>query len=94
MSLPNCHLCGGEYEKRRVRFILEAPGPAIFENVPAEVCRRCGDRVFGDDALERMDKIRDPYGGQTPETFRRVPVYDFEAAPSRTGGGSRTSGTA
>jgi hypothetical protein len=59
-----------------VRFCAcNASPPVIVENVPAQVCTRCGDRVFPDSAVEVFESIRD--GQLQPYGLLWVNVFDF-----------------
>ena len=47
----------------------------IFKNVPAEVCRQCGEIYFGPEALAKMDKV--VANNPEPEEIAQVPVYSL-----------------
>ena len=50
--------------------------PFIVENVPASVCRLCGDAAFSGETVDALEKIRN--GECQPSGSRTVQVYDFE----------------
>ena len=50
--------------------------PFIVENVPASVCRLCGDAAFSGETVNALEKIRN--GECQPTGSRTVRVYDFE----------------
>ena len=54
----DCTYCGGEvveqtieYDYRRQKHLM------VVSNVPAGVCRQCGEKYFKPDVLKRMDSI-------------------------------------
>ncbi|MSQ07577.1 MAG: YgiT-type zinc finger protein [Dehalococcoidia bacterium] len=50
----------------------------ILENVPAEVCRQCGEVLLRPDTLERVQKL--VLTAATPKRTARIPVYAFAEA--------------
>lgn len=71
-----CPLCRAETEERLITYVQEFEGRvAIIENVPAEVCGQCGERVLKPDVVRRIQKIvwEAPAAPRTAE----VPVYDL-----------------
>jgi YgiT-type zinc finger domain-containing protein len=66
----------GTYEARRVRFVSQAGGQVVaFDNVPAEVCRQCGEQIFSAKTVQAMEERR--AGGTTPTKMIDTPVYDL-----------------
>jgi hypothetical protein len=63
--------------ERIVRFCVpNITPPVIIENVPAQVCTRCGGEVFSDSTLDVFETIRD---GRAPHRIASVRVFDFDA---------------
>jgi len=63
-------------EDRTVRFcVCDAAPPIMVENVPAEVCRRCGEKYFSDAIVEVFERVRD--GRTLPGRNGRILVFDF-----------------
>ncbi len=50
----------------------------VFENVPAEVCSRCGEILFEGPIVDRLNQVLWSMG-PAPRTME-VPVYDLSAA--------------
>ena len=57
-SYADCTYCGGEvaekkidYDYRRERQLM------VVNNVPAGVCRQCGEKYFKPEVLKQMDEI-------------------------------------
>ena len=75
----NCSRCGGELVERTVRFCAPNTSPPIMiEDVPAEVCKRCGGEVFSEEAVGVFEQIK---SGQAPgPRFAVMQVYNFEKA--------------
>ncbi|MBI3744386.1 MAG: type II toxin-antitoxin system MqsA family antitoxin [Chloroflexi bacterium] len=74
--MKTCFFCKGDIEPRRIEHVHEwGTEIFIFRNVPADVCRQCGEVFFGPDALEAMDKVVTKH--PKPETHRSVPVYSL-----------------
>jgi YgiT-type zinc finger domain-containing protein len=55
----DCTYCGGgevvqqtiDYDYRRLKHLM------VVSNVPAGVCRQCGEKYFKPDILKRMDSL-------------------------------------
>ena len=74
--MKKCPLCGGELEKKTITHPQEYKGRIIFlENVPAEVCRQCGEVLLRPDVLERVQEL--VRSETAPKRTARVPVYDL-----------------
>lgn len=74
--MKRCPLCGGSLEYKRVTHPQEYEGRVIIlENVPAEVCRQCGEVLLRPDILERVQKL--VWSAAIPRRTAQVPVYDF-----------------
>lgn len=77
----NCRNCSGAgtMERQLTRFCVgDADEPFFVENVPAFVCRLCGEKLFpggqGFDTL--LISIRE--GRLQPNAIRSIAVYDFQ----------------
>lgn len=74
-----CEYCNGELRPKTVRVHYRRRGQlTIIENVPARVCRRCGERYYDALTLGRIDRI----GRSRKGTKRKVivPIRDFREA--------------
>ncbi|HEY8692657.1 MAG TPA: type II toxin-antitoxin system MqsA family antitoxin [Chloroflexota bacterium] len=76
--VTRCYLCGGETERRRVTAEnWWGEDLALVENVPAWVCRQCGEAHFEAETSRQLDRLR-----KAPPSISRtlrVPAYPFEA---------------
>jgi YgiT-type zinc finger domain-containing protein len=74
--ITRCYLCGGGIEQRLVTAEnWWGDDLALVENVPAQVCKNCGERYFDAATCTQLDALR-----QKPPTAQRtvkVPVYAF-----------------
>ena len=74
--MTKCYFCGGKVEGKTIRHTHQwGEKVFIFKNVPAEVCRQCGEIYFGPEALERMDEV--VASSPEPEEIAQVPVYSL-----------------
>lgn len=51
-----CHVCGStQYSEEHVSHIFQTDGkPVQVENIPAQVCRRCGEEIFSKETTEKV----------------------------------------
>lgn len=74
-----CDLCGGRVEKKLISYTIFYQGHwIIVENVPAKVCQQCGERLFGPNVVEQLQKTI--WNKQTPYKKIRTPVFDLASA--------------
>ena len=53
-----CSLCGGEMEEKEVEVIKKAGEKVVVvKDVPAWVCKQCGERYYSIDTVERINGI-------------------------------------
>ena len=66
--------CEGEYERQRILHVMRGRGePIAVADVPAEVCSFCGDTLFDDTTLRRLEAIR----RTPPSPSGAIPIYAF-----------------
>ena len=71
-----CTFCGGRTVTEIVTFTYEENDKYIFiEHVPADVCERCGEKMYTPEVTDKLLRI----AGRKLEPVKRieVPVYDF-----------------
>lgn len=74
--MKTCPLCGGELEEKIVTHPQEYKGKIIIlENVPAELCRQCGEVLLRPDILERVQEV--VWSEVAPKRTASVPMYDL-----------------
>ena len=55
-----CFFCKGDMENTTTKYILDLDHcVVIVKNVPAMVCKQCGEKVFDSDTVERLEEIVD-----------------------------------
>ena len=71
--MQHCHVCGNsEFGEKLVREVFQIDERTVLvENIPAQVCLRCGEPVFSRQTTER---IRQMLHGET----RPVRTVDME----------------
>lgn len=71
-----CVFCGGRIEERMVTFSYEEDDKYLFvENVPAEVCTKCGEKTYSPEVTDKLLKFaRNEFN---PVKTIKVPVFDF-----------------
>ena len=74
-ALP-CSFCDGELEDKLVQHPYRWHSKIyVFENVPAQVCRQCGEKYFDAKVVEAME--RTVLKKAKPKRTMRVPVFAF-----------------
>lgn len=71
-----CSFCGGELEERLVQHEYRWEGKLfVFEDVPARVCRQCGERYYDATVVKAMERavLEQP----EPKRILRVPVWSY-----------------
>lgn len=76
-AFGDCTFCGGEVEEKRIEYdYRRVEKLLVISNVPAGMCRQCGETYFKPDVLKRMDEayhdIFDLH--QKPERVLTVPA--------------------
>ncbi len=71
-----CIFCGGKLEKKIVTFYYkEGSKYLLVENVPAEVCMKCGEKIYSPQVTDELLK----FAGDKfkPVKSIKIPVFDF-----------------
>ena len=79
-SYADCTFCGGEVEEKRIDYDYRRRGHLlVMRNVPAGVCRQCGEKYFRPDVLKRMDERFHNIveRRQEPDQVLEVPAVSF-----------------
>ena len=54
----NCFYCKGELQETTTKFIVDIDDcVVIVKNVPAMICKQCGEKSFDDKTMERLEMI-------------------------------------
>ena len=74
--MKSCPFCKAPIDETRVEHLHRWEGKLyVFRNVPADVCRQCGEVFFGPGTLETMDQV--VMREHTPEEHLSVPVHSL-----------------
>ena len=68
----NCPVCNGELVKKHVEKILRGGDNTISLKVIAEVCLRCGERLYSEDTVKSFQEIRKKLMKQEFTHFRNI----------------------
>jgi YgiT-type zinc finger domain-containing protein len=58
MPFPKCPICGGEMVEKEVEKLLRGGIHTANIKVQAEVCLRCGERLYPQETVRRFEQIR------------------------------------
>ena len=71
MPFEKCPICGGELIEKEVEKLLKGGVHTAVLKVRAEVCLRCGERLYSVEEVKRFEQIR--------EKLARQEVGEFQA---------------
>lgn len=58
ISFDKCPVCGGELVEKEVEKLLRGGIHTALLRVQAEVCLRCGERLYSEETVRRFEDIR------------------------------------
>jgi len=67
--LHKCPTCGGELVDKRVEELVKGGVNFASVTVHAEVCRRCGLRLFDPDTVRLLERVTNQLSAQEVEDF-------------------------
>ena len=71
-----CSFCSGELEERLVQHEYRWEGELfIYEDVPARVCRQCGERYFDAEVVKAMERA--VLCRLAPQRVLEVPLFSY-----------------
>jgi YgiT-type zinc finger domain-containing protein len=79
-NYADCTYCGGEVEEKRIDYDYRREKHLmVVNNVPAGVCRQCGEKYFKPEVLKKMDEIyHDIFDrNQKPQRTLTVPAVSL-----------------
>lgn len=85
MPFKQCPVCGGEMMAKEVEKLLRGGVDTAVIRVPAEVCLRCGERLYSQEVVRCFERIRarlkrqDTTGFQLIGQAFQVTDCDFES---------------
>ena len=69
-----CPVCGGEMVEKKVEKLLRGGANTAVVEVTAEVCSRCGERLYAQETVRRFEEIRASLERERTEGLRPVGV--------------------
>ncbi|MGH7599797.1 MAG: YgiT-type zinc finger protein [bacterium] len=79
MPFEKCPVCGGELIEKEVEKILRGGIHTAVLKVRAEVCLRCGERLYSTQTIRRFEEVRAKLERQETEEFQPLGV-SFQVA--------------
>ncbi|MDP2753038.1 MAG: type II toxin-antitoxin system MqsA family antitoxin [Nitrospirota bacterium] len=74
-----CDLCGGELVHKKVNLELHIQKELVIcEDLPADVCKQCGEKYFDAEVSKKIDKFIKKYKKEKPLRYISVPVFSGE----------------
>ena len=71
----DCSFCGGGVEEKKIEYDYRRQGHLlVISNVPAGVCRQCGEKYFQPDVLKKMDEVYHDIFSRNKEPSRLLTV--------------------
>jgi YgiT-type zinc finger domain-containing protein len=70
MPFNECPVCGGELVEKEVEKLLRGGIHVAVLTVRAEVCLRCGERLYSQEIIRRFEQIRTKLERQEVDQFR------------------------
>jgi YgiT-type zinc finger domain-containing protein len=67
-----CPVCGGPLIRKRVEKLLRGGVHTAVIRVEADVCQRCGERLYAAEVVRRLEEIRDKLARQDTSEFTPV----------------------
>ena len=70
MPFSECPVCGGEMVEKDVEKLLRGGVHIAVVTVSAEVCLRCGERLYSKETISRFEQIRGKLSRQEVADFQ------------------------
>ena len=64
-----CPVCGGELIEKEVEKLLKGGVNTAVMRVRADVCVRCGERLYASETIQRFEQVRQKLGSQDVAEF-------------------------
>jgi YgiT-type zinc finger domain-containing protein len=70
----NCFYCKGDTEpKLKTHVVTLEKCVIIIKNVPAQICKQCGEVYFKDDVMQKLEEIAD----KLKSIIKEVAIVDY-----------------
>jgi len=84
LPFDKCPVCGGEVIEKDVEKLLRGGVHVAVMTVRAEVCLRCGERLYSKETISRFERIRAKLARQDVADFQPL-GQSFQVVPAMTG---------
>jgi YgiT-type zinc finger domain-containing protein len=74
MPFERCPVCGGDLVEKEVEKILRGGVNTAVLKVSAELCLRCGERLYSQETVRRFERIRAKLERQETGEFQAIGV--------------------
>ena len=74
MPFKKCPVCGGDLIEKEVEKILRGGVNTAVLKVCAEICLRCGERLYSQETVRRFEQIRAKLERKETEVFLVIGV--------------------
>ena len=69
-SIEKCPVCGGDLESKRVEKLLRGGIHVAVLQVEADVCLRCGERLYAVETVRHFEEVRSKLEQQETASFQ------------------------
>ncbi len=69
-AFDRCPVCGGQLVQKKVEKLLRGGVHTAVLQVEADVCLRCGERLYAAETVSRFEQIRDKLEKQDVADFQ------------------------
>ena len=76
----DCSFCGGEVEEKKIEYDYRRRSHLlVIHDVPAGVCRQCGEKYFQAQTLKKLDQMFHNVFDrqQEPDRILQIPAVSF-----------------
>ena len=84
LPFDTCPVCGGEIIEKKVEKLLRGGMHVATITVQAEVCLRCGERLYSQETVSRFEQIRTKLAHQDVTDFQPL-GQSFQVVPAMAG---------
>ncbi|MCX6680133.1 MAG: YgiT-type zinc finger protein [Methanothrix sp.] len=74
MPFERCPVCGGDLVEKEVEKVLRGGVNTAVLKVSAELCLRCGERLYSQETVRRFERIRAKLERQETGEFQAIGV--------------------
>jgi len=74
MPFERCPVCGGDLVEKEVEKVLRGGVNTAVLKVSAELCLRCGERLYSQEIVRRFERIRAKLERQETGEFQAIGV--------------------